>query len=103
MTDPTTSTAALRAVKFLYARFGYVVVCFIPNEKSKMPKDRILGDYANVPLFGWYLRVVEQTRVADFVKQTDALFENKLLVSAAKPPEEGSRFFRCKLEIDDGT
>ena len=101
MPDHTTSDAALRACKFLAARFGYVVICIVPGEKSKLPAGKAVGHYANVPLFGWFLKVTVQTRAADFVKQTNALFDNKLLRTAATPPPEGSRFFRCTLEIDD--
>jgi hypothetical protein len=100
MPDHTTSDAALRACKFLAVKFGYVVVCFVPNEKAKMPKGKCLGEYANVPLFGRFLRVTVQTRAADFVKQCDALFDNKLLHTKAPLPQDGSRFFRCTLEED---
>ena len=100
MPDHTTSDAALRACKFLTAKFGYVVICVVPNQTGKLPKGKCLGEYANVPLFGWFMKVTVQTRAADFVKQCEALFENRMLKTKAPLPEDGSRFFRCTLEED---
>ena len=101
MTDHTTSDAALKAVKRLRDKYGYVVVCILPGVKDRYPKGKMLEHYANVPLFGWFLRVDAQTRAADFVAQCEYLLQENLLKSAARAPQDGSRFFRCKLELDD--
>ncbi len=103
MTERPPYEAALKAVRFLMDKHGYVVICILPGVMDKYPKGKVIEDYANVSLtfLGWHLVIVSQTRAADFVAQCESLLQYSLIKAKAAMPKEGSRFFRCKLEIDD--